>query len=69
MAPSEDFEAIFGLKRNERGHNYDLTNLDLTGRGGEEIVICADGCCINGGDGGLDMVECLQFVDDFWMWV
>lgn len=19
--------------------------------------------------GGLEMVECLQFVDDFWMWV
>ena len=54
---------------NRRRCNRNLTNLDLTGRGGEEIVICADGCCINGGDGGLDMVECLQFVDDFWMWV
>ena len=54
---------------NRRRHNRNLTNLDLAGRGGEEIVICADGCCINGGDGGLDMVECLQFVDDFWMWV
>ena len=54
---------------NRRRHNRNLTNLDLAGRGGEEIVICADGCCINGGDGGLDMVECLQLVDDFWMWV
>ena len=33
MASSEDFEAIFGLKMDGRGHNYDLTNLDLTGRG------------------------------------
>ena len=32
MAPSEDFEAIFGLKMDERGHNYDLTNLNLVGR-------------------------------------
>ena len=34
MAPSEDFEAIFGLKRNGGVMEYsrDLTNLDL-GRG------------------------------------
>ena len=54
---------------NRRRHNRNLTNLDLAGRGWKEIVICAAGCCINGGDGGLDMVECLQCVDDFWMWV
>ena len=28
-------------------YNRDLTNLGLTGRGWEEVVICADGCCIN----------------------
>ena len=43
--------------------------LNLTGHGQEKIIICAEGCCINGGDDGLEMVECLQFVDDFWMWV
>ena len=32
---------------NRRRCNRNLTNLDLTGRGGEEIVICADGRCIN----------------------
>lgn len=43
--------------------------MNSIGRGWEKIVIRADGCYINGGDGGLEMVECLQFVDDFWMWV
>ena len=72
----DSFGADLGVKDrrgdgeiNRRRHNRNLTNLDLAGRGWKEIVICADGCCINGGDGGLDMVECLQFVDDFWMWV
>lgn len=50
-------------------YNRDLTNLDLMGRG----VICADSCCRNEGvgDGRIfgKMVECLQFVNDFWMWV
>lgn len=50
-------------------YSYDLTNLDLMGRG----VICADSCCINKwvGDGRMfgKVVECLQFVNDFWMWV
>ena len=31
---------------NRRRCNRNLTNLDLIGRGREEIVICADGCCI-----------------------
>ena len=37
---------------NRRRHNRNLTNLDLAGRGGEELVICADGCCINWGNIG-----------------
>lgn len=53
MASSEDFEAIFGLKQNGRGHNYDLTNLNLAGQGFGDM-----GC-------GL-VVECLQFVQQFW---
>lgn len=28
-------------------YNRDLTNLGLTRRGWEEVVICADGCCTN----------------------
>lgn len=63
-------EGLWGLQgvMGEK-YNRDLTNLDLTGRG----VICADSCCINKGvgDGRMfgKMVECLQFVNDFWMWV
>ena len=49
---SEDFDAIFGLKRDGRGHNYDLTNLDLAGRGWRDM--------------GYGLVgECLQFVQQF----
>lgn len=47
-------------------HSHDLTNLDLMGRS----VICADSCCINEGGWWVGkMVECLQFVKQFWMWM
>ena len=39
-------------------YNRNLTNLDLAGRGWKEIVICADGCCINWGEIGCG----------FWDW-
>lgn len=35
------------VEMNRRRCNRNLTNLNLTGWGWEEIVICADGYCIN----------------------